>query len=289
MLNAPVQDLLTKFPHWGKIKKQFSEGLSHSAVYHLQSESGKDVVLKIQKDMYEYDFFTVLRPRYLSQKTWLPQVYDYGCYKGWNWLLMEFVPQALPKERFNKDKQALKILKELHSVDIDLAVTSSESTLWLSEQLSVASRYLTPHAMRHVERWQTQCNMLLNSASTEHKLCAYDSNPFNWLIRNNGDLVLIDWQLVSTAPPALDIAGWISTMVDFETITDISKMYLATESREHIDAFSKDVALFLCRRFILNFWRYECSSCKEAWEPSIQHSRETLPSWIESLAKSIDI
>ena len=278
----PIDALLTREPGIGAIEEELHGGLSDSRVYRV-SNGGQSRVLKIQRDPREIEFLTSLAPRILRNASWLPRVFDAGTVDEWNWLLLEFIPTQLPRERWSHDPQALEILRQLHDTVVDPTAFDWAENRWTEEQLEVSSRYLPDGTNRLLRRVH---GMYQELADRDIVLCSGDPNAPNWLVRDSGELVLIDWQIVTRANRALDIAGWIATMLDYTHIQQVAARYRGTaDLDEPTRELARATAIFFCRRCATNFWRAATSPHPDRWQPGIDRLIGVLPGWLDTLAR----
>lgn len=215
---------------------------------------------------------------------WLPRVFDYGHVNDWNWLLLEFVPNKWPGERRNFDVEALSKLRELHSVPVSPDTFDWADLNWTEDHLSVASRYLPAVTYGHLE---IIYRAYLECAQKNLSLCSGDPNVPNWLLRDNGEIVLIDWQIVTRANRALDLAGWIATMPTFEQLSEIARIYLNSEQTAESNELARDIAIFFTGRCAMNFWRAEVSAHPELWQAGIDRLIRSFPDWIANMVAEV--
>ncbi len=253
-------------------------GLSDSGVYRVTYD-GKSAVLKCQKDRRELAFLTELAPVVLGAVDWLPEVIDFGENESGNWLLIEYIPIEWPEQRRDTDPIALSILRDLHSTPLDSSEFDWDDSDWTHKQLNVAEDKLPKESFQLLQEIHAA---YLSRKSMNLSVCSGDPNCPNWLLRANGQAVLIDWQITTIANRALDLAGWVSTFVDFDDMKVISKIYLGEQATdEEIRETARDIAIYFCRRCSMNFWRAETSHDPSLWRKGIEYAQQVLPSWIE--------
>ena len=276
-----LQGLLDRLPGGNKEVCRLGGGLSEAVLVLLETPTGQQV-LKIQPEAAENDFFTRVAPKHFPDVTWLPVVYESGLEHGYHWLLMEHIPNGLPTDRYNFDQTALAVLRELHQV-CDVAPDKCwEDHTWSSDQLSVAERYLPATTMAQMYQIYEQ---YLVRRKTSMSLCIGDPNAPNWLVRDNGEIVLIDWQMVSRDHIALDLAGWVSNVAPFAALEEIAAIYLGNTSQSsHV--LAEDFFIFCCRRWTTNFWRSEISTKPEMWARANEYMGKTLPGWMDENVKT---
>ena len=86
------------------LDQEVDVGLSESKVaVVLDLASVQKRLLKAQKETVEISFFSNIAPKVFGHVDWLPEIRTSGQYGSWNWLLMEYLPTDLPRERFDGD------------------------------------------------------------------------------------------------------------------------------------------------------------------------------------------
>lgn len=261
-------------------------GLSDSLVYQV-TYKGEPAVLKLQKGRRELAFLTEYAPASLGSVDWLPVVLGFGENESDNWLLLEHIPNKWPENRRNTDPTALSVLRNLHSIPISSSKFCWDDSEWKIEQLNVAEGHLPASTF---ELLQNIHGVYQSRTAAYQSVCSGDPNCPNWLLRANGQPVLIDWQIPTVANRALDLAGWISTFVDFDDMKGIAKIYLGERATgEHVIETARDIAIYFCRRCSMNFWRAETSHDPLLWREGIKRTRQVLPDWIEKLVRDGDL
>ncbi|WP_035462005.1 phosphotransferase [Alicyclobacillus macrosporangiidus] len=178
----------------------------------LQLNGGKSVIVKSSPLPRERNFYERHASRIRSAGVGLPSLYWSGADDtGRHWIAIEDVPNPFPRERWVCDAEQMEILFRLHvstwgnrrlKLDEhafkpawDDALTV-EACAWFGgglERNDMASRLLKLQRDAQV-LFQPTCCILA------------DPNPTNWRIRNDGKLVLIDWERFCYGHPAIDLA-----------------------------------------------------------------------------------
>lgn len=259
-------------------------GLSDSSVFRVIRD-GTPAVLKCQKDRRELAFLTEYAPATLGSVDWLPKVLDFGETGSLNWLLIEYIPNAWPENRRNTDPVALSILRALHSTSIGPTEFDWDNSEWTVEQLNVAQHYLPAESFHLLQNIHAA---YLARKMENLAICSGDPNSPNWLIRSDGQPVLIDWQIATIANRALDLAGWMSTFIDYAEIKRISAIYLGDQvADEEVRRLAIDISIYFGRRCSMNFWRAERSHDPSIWRSGIEHVQQVIPGWLSKLDADI--
>jgi hypothetical protein len=277
-----IKRLLAEDPDFGEEQKRSEAGLSEAIVIHLKNNH-RDQILKIQPGPQENQFLTKVAPEYFPGVSWLPVIYGSGIHEGLHWLLMEFIPNQWPRDRYNFDTEALAVLRQLHTVEHIQPEFGWEDHTWSEAQLVAAEKHLPAETMSQIVKIRER---YLHCRERSSVLCSGDPNVPNWLIRDNDEIVLIDWQLVSKDHRALDIAGWIAYNLKFEEIEKIVETYRKEATVKQIHELAIEVFIFYCRRCTTNFWRAEISTKPELWAEGMAYSSKVLPEWLRTNGKA---
>lgn len=180
-------------------------GLSGSVVLRASGTAGS-VVVKRPGSAAEPWVYQQLAPRLREQDIALPQLHAALAAGGATWLLLEDVPHPLPRERWLADPAQLALLARLHATPPALldgmpgrylpgwddALTDGALAL-LSDDSGLVARLAVLQ--------QEAAPLFLPRA-----VVSGDPNPANWGLRADGSLVLFDWERLTLAHPALDLA-----------------------------------------------------------------------------------
>jgi aminoglycoside phosphotransferase (APT) family kinase protein len=117
------------------------------------------------------------------------------------WLVLEHVPSALPRHRWLADPDVLAVLVALHAADVP-PLDDPFVPCW-SDELTERALALLPVAVGPaLQRFQGSAPRWLRGEA----LVSGDTNPRNWAVRDDGSVVLLDWERVGVASPAVDVA-----------------------------------------------------------------------------------
>ncbi|MBZ2175781.1 aminoglycoside phosphotransferase family protein [Schnuerera sp. xch1] len=155
------------------------------------------------------------------------------------WIVIEDIPYALPRERWQADEQVLEALFHFHSEAWEkrLPIENFYIPKWDNE-LTEAVLELFPDKMRN----QVQSLLFEVQEESQQLFIPYcwinaDTNPTNWGIRKDGSVVLFDWERISCSSPAIDLS---ITMPGLGTMDDslellIAKKYLKMWAKASLD------------------------------------------------------
>ncbi|HEV2529890.1 MAG TPA: phosphotransferase [Thermomicrobiales bacterium] len=120
------------------------------------------------------------------------------------WLVLEDVPEALPRERWGVDPAVFATLARLHALPVSVLepIGGGFRPVWDDALDRAAGRWLPPDvmAMLGVARETFQ------ALGDTRWVISGDPNPLNWGIASDGTVVLLDWERIGTGHPAIDVA-----------------------------------------------------------------------------------
>ncbi|MBE1878419.1 phosphotransferase family protein [Myceligenerans pegani] len=144
---------------------------------------------------------------------------------GDDWVVMEHLPRALPRERWGADGRVVDMLRGLHAMPRELV-----------EHLS--DRYrprwdpsLTAAACVALDADQATAGRLADLAERAQDLffpdrvVSGDPNPLNWRLDDHDSPVLVDWERITVASPAIDLAIVLPGLPDREAAASMVAAY----------------------------------------------------------------
>ena len=202
--------------------------------------SKHSIIIKQMADPGEYLFYKKCSPLFKEFSINLPSLYWSYEEGGHYWVVIEDIPYALPKERWQRaDDHVLRALFHLHreSWGKNLPIENPYTPSWDNH---ISERVLALYPDEEAKQLQA----LLYKAQEESKqlfkpYCwiSGDSNPTNWGVREDGTVVLFDWERITYGSPAIDLAIIMSGLgsPDDSLELSISKKYIALWSSAGID------------------------------------------------------
>lgn len=282
-VQPPINEVLQLNPKLGTVDEVLETGLSESFVFVLSKENRKSV-LKMQTDSTEYRFYLEFAPEKFPNPRWLPDVLSSGRLYGWTWLQLEYIPISWPGSKWNSDQRALGILKTLHETPVSRDEFEWMESNWRPADLMYCKDVLPVNTCDLLVRYQQAYSEI---TGTDIVLCSGDPYPLNWLERQNGELVKIDWQGLALEHRAYDLAGWISTLITFGEIQQIARLYLtldgAVPSEKDLTSLTRAIVVFYVRRCSLIFKQAAESTHPARWQSGIETITRQFPSWLETV------
>ncbi|WBM68752.1 phosphotransferase [Buttiauxella sp. WJP83] len=115
-------------------------------------------------------------------------------------------------------------------------------------------------------------------------LVSGDSNAGNWGKRDNGDLVLFDWERFGTGSPAIDLAPLTKGMGSKETFIDLAERYCRISSHYKLNDLAREIAItkaWIVTEVITLLDERQ----KAAFPIYLNWYRENLPDWLDNTVK----
>jgi aminoglycoside phosphotransferase (APT) family kinase protein len=176
---------------------QVLEGMSGRDVRRVDGERGS-VVVKGPADPRELAFYTEVAPVLEG----VPVPHLLGAYRvdGSHWLVLEYLPHVLPRSEWAGNTAAYDVLAQLHATASAAFDRLPEpfQPRWtddMTEQVSAAIDM-------DLSTWQDETREWLSGDTP----ISGDANPRNWATRDDGTLVLLDWERAGRGGPAVDVA-----------------------------------------------------------------------------------
>ncbi len=185
----------------------------------------------------EYAFYHNSAPL-LAQHGILTPVVKSACYEHRK-LVLEYIPESIQQDAVTGDA-FLSVITRLHSVPPDPSWTFSTHQ-WDEAELEgcLALLRLPAQAERQFRAMQKHSNVLFEP----HCVISGDTNAGNWGKRENGELVLFDWERFGLGNPAIDLAPLVKGMGEEEDFRVLARRYCQLNSRFNADVLAKEIAL----------------------------------------------
>jgi thiamine kinase-like enzyme len=171
--------------------------------YRVNSKK-KSYILKNCTEKREYDIYTKHASFFKNNNINIPEIY-FSCEEdGKHWIIIENIPHPFSKNRWKADSEQIFMLYKLHSKSLNSEITIKEPYQFnWDEELTERVQHLLPNELT------TKINYLREQAKdlfTPFCCISGDPNPTNWGVRDNGELVLFDFERIGYCNPAIDLA-----------------------------------------------------------------------------------
>lgn len=211
--------------HYGTPRRiePLTAGQSQASVSRVHCAS-RSLILKRCPREAEFRFYREIAPRLPAHGIGVPDVYwSFTADETW-WLLLEDIPQPLPRGRWLADLELIAMLRWLHALQLqpapDLAPYLRPD--W-TDDLTQAIAPRLPHRLRPLLTQLQQRHQYLFQPGC---LISGDPNPTNWGMRADGTLVLFDWDRFGAGTPALDLAITVPHLGDGLAYRRVAARYL---------------------------------------------------------------
>lgn len=217
-------------------------GMSNASVWRLQGD-GQSAILKRSGSGVETHVYSVLSERLRAAGIGLPEMYASAEREGAYWLLLEDIPFSVSADQMLTEPSIIELLRRLHGVDPTLPLPEDRyrpdwPVEWTTQALSLIvpeQRDATAAVLAGV-RWR--CLPLFAPAV----LISGDPNAANWGRREDGSIVLFDWERFTLGSPALDLAILVPGLGDRDVYRRLAASYLSGSSQAATDALALEIA-----------------------------------------------
>ncbi|PWW16579.1 phosphotransferase family protein [Pantoea sp. AG702] len=255
--------------------------MGSARVKRLADEDGKPCAIEKEPvSEVEYAFYHNAAPL-LAQLGILTPVVKSACYEQRK-LVLEYIPEPIQQDAVMSDA-FLSVLARLHIIEPDSSWRFSTHQ-WDEAALEgcLALLRLPAQAERQFRAMQKHSNVLFE----QHCVISGDTNAGNWGKRENGELVLFDWERFGLGNSAIDLAPLVKGMGGEEDYRAIARRYCQLNSRFNADVLAKEIAL--AKAWIVNEVVLILS---ERGKPELAQYLgwygEVLPEWLASLRLTI--
>ena len=164
---------------------------------------------------------------------------------------------------FEDSKKILALLKRLHAapVKVDYGMRPWEDALAMERLLKEKNAHCFEAHEKLKDKIGALCRMTADDG-VKKCFCHGDTYKPNWMIRDNGEVILIDWEYSGYSDPGIDIGYYIvDAMYDFDDALRFIREYLGedrTEKNEfHYLAYTAIIAYYW---FVWAMYRESCGA-----------------------------
>ncbi|SFT67777.1 Phosphotransferase enzyme family protein [Kosakonia arachidis] len=191
-------------------------------------------------------------------------------------LRMEYIPHKVEQNDVACD-DAIVMLGRLHKCPAN-SKWRYHTHLWSELALEKSLKLLAlPDKSARQLRLFHKCSDALFG---EQNLVSGDSNAGNWGRRENGDLVLFDWERFGKGSPAIDLAPLIKGMGTKQTFNEVAERYCQLSSHHDFNGLAREIAIakaWIVTEVIVLLDERQ----KAAFPLYLNWYREHLPDWLE--------
>lgn len=181
------------------------------------------------------------------------------------WKISEYVPEFREPDysSFDDSKKVLDVLRKLHSSNIvvDYGLKPWEDSLEIEKLLCKKNPGCFVKYENLKKRIGELYKMTINDGVNKC-FCHGDTYRPNWLIKPNGEVILIDWEYSGFSDPGIDVGYYIvDAMYDFDNAKRFIREYLQDDYSEkkqfHFIAY---VAIIAYYWFVWALYRESCGA-----------------------------
>lgn len=219
-------------------------GQSQANVWRVRF-AHQSVIVKRTKQPRERLFYTTIAPLLREVNIPIPQLEWTGVVDDDYWLVLEDVPAPLPRTRWQADPEVIAVLRQLHQSS--LSVQSEASPFFCptwTDELTRDALLCFPEASAN------QLSPLLQELQQTHQYLfaphcwiSGDPNPTNWGVRQDGTVVLYDWERFGRGTPAIDLAITVPGLGEIATFRAVADRYLSQQTDFPLQAVPSRTAL----------------------------------------------
>ena len=199
------------------------------------------------------------------------------------WKISVFIPEFREPDysSFEDSKKILEVLRKLHASDVtvDYGMKPWEDSLD-TEKLLISK---DPNCFKPYEELKEKIGRLYQKTlgdGIKKCFCHGDTYQPNWMLKPDGDVILIDWEYSGFSDPGIDVGYYIvDAMYDFDVAEKFIKEYLQDNYNEvtrfHFMAY---VAIIAYYWFVWAMYRESCGAVMG----------EALTNWRDMAIKYVD-
>lgn len=210
------------------------QGLSHNKIWRVTYPS-TSLIIKATHQPREAYFYQSVVPAASCLANAVPALEWLYPDAEKQWLVLEYIPEPLPRSRWLADPEALAVLYELHQCTIQPVPFSLFRPSWTDAMTDQALTHYAAteraHLYRRLARLQRQSQPLFQPSCW----ISGDPNPLNWGLRADGGVVLYDWERLGRGTPAIDLAITIPGFGDWPAFEQVAEIYLAAPGVQSVD------------------------------------------------------
>lgn len=198
-------------------------------------------------------------------------------------LFLEQIPHPVTLAQLHHNEQTFIQLASLHNTKYqpDFAVKSHHWSI--ADTDAALSALCLPESasktIRHIQ--QLGCELF-----TERTLISGDTNEGNWGTRDNGELVLFDWERFGYGSPAIDLAPLVPRMGSLAEYETIIAHYLRHSSLLSGDLLLRHLIMAKCW-LVIEVSNLLLRRNKPEAQTYLNWYRQQIPHWLDSVAHMV--
>jgi aminoglycoside phosphotransferase (APT) family kinase protein len=245
--------------------------------------AGDSVVVKGTCNQVEPFVYRVFAPLLRRHEIALPELLWAGQDAGRWWLVLEDIPRPLPFSAGAVDFRVVATLRRLHRMPLapDRLPARRFVPRWDDELTEAALGLLPTAEQMAVVPVLAAMQQVAQPLFVPRVPISGNPNPLNWGLRDDGTAVLFDWERLTIASPALDLAIAVPGLGDWTAFRAVAAAYLG-EARERADALARDIAAAKVWSVVELLVGVAAGAVTLSFP--VERLTDTLPSWLRKLA-----
>jgi aminoglycoside phosphotransferase (APT) family kinase protein len=263
------------------LRSERLSGLSGREVRLVRGDLGS-VVVKAGAHPRELAFYVDVAPSLAGHGVAVPDLLWHGTTQDRAWLVLEHVPSPLPRDRWSADAGVYDVLAGLHSATTAYhRLDDPFVPQWTDQLTEAAAAQFDGRTAAVLTQLQEEAAPYLSGTSC----LSGDPNPRNWVVRDDGTLVLLDWERAGLGGPAVDVGIALPGLPDRAESAAASAAYLAAHARRGSDPGLEEGDLAR-RLLVVKAWTAVELLAEERRHPELDATQDwladALPAWVRS-------
>ncbi|EGQ9316842.1 phosphotransferase [Vibrio parahaemolyticus] len=252
-----------------------------SAKIFLIEKDGVRVIEKRNPTQIEVAFYQRYAEQFNALGIHVPRLIQFDDQK--NVLHIEYVPHAVDQAFLLEDDRVIEQLVKLHQLP-----PTSDGIYHRHQWTPQATQQALTTLELGSETEQFFHNLQQRSAHLfdGQNLISGDSNAGNWGQRENGELVLFDWERFSTGHVAIDLAPLIEGMGTFDDYLKVAGRYIKFAEKGETTELARDIGLAKAW-IVVEVVNILVSRKNPQTSKYLDWFRQTLPQWAKSLSAQV--
>lgn len=260
-------------------------GLSGASVWRV-AFSGQRMIIKRTRSQREADVYRLLAPLLVAQGVATPALFWSNRNRDTHWLLLEEIPQPLPRSRWLADRELLGVLYRLHQSALPRVIEPFRPA-W-TDDMTAHVLDLLPASAAYLKAELTRFQMLSQPLFRVERWISGDPNPANWAVRADDTIVLFDWERLGLGAPALDLAITVPGLGQAADFQAVAARYLehdpaqAETGKQAIEDLAREIAI--AKTWNVVEFLSMAATGDVANQSSIPALIRALPKWLTGIA-----
>lgn len=261
-------------------------GLSGAVVARVRLRGGS-VVVKGGVGSAEAHFYAHVAPVLRAQGVSIPVCRGAVADGDWRWLVLEDVPEPLPRTRWAADPAVLGVIVRLHGATVaqDDDPPDRFAPGWTDGMTDAALvALLTGARAASGPRLRSLRREAAGLFAPDVPISG-DANPANWGVRADGDVVLFDWARYGRGTPALDLAITVPGLGETATYQAVARGYVAAGGRSGAagdGVLAREIAVAKVWS-VVEFLGVSGVEGTAAGRATVAYLREVVPAWLRDV------